>query len=91
VPTLVFNLHAQFEQLRASGMFPRMRDRIRARDEALQGQVNPMVSDHGTSSEARQYSGREVSPDWQAPFEPNPQALLGQSEQVSSRAPEGAP
>ena len=47
VPTLVFNLHAQFEELRASGAFPRMRDLIRARDEALQGQVNPMVSDHG--------------------------------------------
>lgn len=72
VPTLVFNLHAQFEQLRASGAFPRMRDRIRARDEALQGQINPMVSDHGESSEARQYSGRAVSADWQAPFEPDP-------------------
>ena len=80
VPTLVFNLHAQFEQLRASGTFSRMRDRIRTRDEALQGQINPMVSDHGTSSEARQYSGREVGADWRAPFEPNPHALLGQSE-----------
>lgn len=78
VPTLVFNLHAQFEQLRASGTFSRMRDRIRARDRALQGQINPMVSDYGTSSEARQYSGREVGPDWRAPFEPDPQALVGQ-------------
>ena len=69
VPTLVFNLHEQFEQLRASGAFPRMRDRIRARDEALQGQINPMVSDHGQSSEARQYSGRKVDADWHAPFE----------------------
>ena len=33
----------------AEGTFPRMRDRIRARDEALQGRVNPMVSDHGDS------------------------------------------
>jgi FPC/CPF motif-containing protein YcgG len=72
VPTLVFNPHAQFEQLRASGMFPGMRDRIRARDQALQGQINPMVSDHGTSSEARQYSGREVGADWRAPFESAP-------------------
>jgi FPC/CPF motif-containing protein YcgG len=61
VPTLVFNLHAQFEQLRASGTFPGLRDRIRARDEALQGRVNPMVSDYGQTSEARQYSGREVA------------------------------
>ena len=72
VPTLVFNLHSQFEELRASGAFPRMRDLIRARDQALQGQVNPMVDDHGQSSEARQYSGRAVSADWQAPFEADP-------------------
>ena len=43
-PTLAFNLHEQFEALRASGRFPRMRDRIRQRDEHLQGFVNPMVA-----------------------------------------------
>jgi FPC/CPF motif-containing protein YcgG len=69
VPTLVFNLHEQFEELRASGRYHRMRDLIRERDEQLQGSVNPMVSDHGTVSEARQYSGREVGPAWEAPFE----------------------
>ena len=90
VPTLVFNLHAQFEQLRASGTFSRMRDRIRARDRALQGQINPMVSDYGTSSEARQYSGREVGPDWRAPFEPDPQALVGQYRHAS-RTPARCP
>lgn len=68
-PTLVFNLHEQFEQLRASGNFPRMRDLIRARDEQLQGSVNPMVADHGAASEARQYSGRNVAPTWTAPFD----------------------
>ncbi|MEP6631484.1 MAG: guanitoxin biosynthesis heme-dependent pre-guanitoxin N-hydroxylase GntA [Lapillicoccus sp.] len=68
-PTLVFNLHEQFEQLRASGRFERMRDTIRDRDERLQGSVNPMVSDHGTGSEARQYSGRAVDDSWLAPFE----------------------
>ncbi|MEO7234920.1 MAG: guanitoxin biosynthesis heme-dependent pre-guanitoxin N-hydroxylase GntA, partial [Lapillicoccus sp.] len=69
LPTLVFNLHEQFEQLRASGRFERMRDTIRDRDERLQGSVNPMVSDHGTGSEARQYSGRAVDDSWLAPFE----------------------
>ena len=69
VPTLVFNLHEQFERLRASGRFDRMRDTIRERDERLQGSINPMVSDHGTASEARQYSGREVDDSWLAPFE----------------------
>jgi uncharacterized protein len=67
-PTLVFNLHAQFEELRASGKFTRMRDKIRERDRQLQGSINPMVADHGQDSEARQYSGRQVGPGWQAPF-----------------------
>jgi FPC/CPF motif-containing protein YcgG len=68
MPALVFNLHEQFELLRASGVYPRMRDKIRQRDEQLQGTPNPMVADHGTSSEARQYSGRRVGPQWRAPF-----------------------
>jgi FPC/CPF motif-containing protein YcgG len=68
-PTLVFNLHAQFEALRAAGYYERMRDAIRARDERLQGSVNPMVRDHGRSPSASQYSGREVGPGWEAPFE----------------------
>lgn len=67
-PTLVFNLHEQFELLREQGGFERMRDLIRARDRALQGSVNPMAVDHGQLSEARQYSGRAVEPDWRAPF-----------------------
>ena len=89
VPTLVFNLHAQFEELRASGSFPRMRDLIRTRDEALQGTINPMVSDHGQSSEARQYSGREVGPEWQAPFEADTDAPHGQSDHAVAQSPKG--
>src|SRR6476620_7390004 len=46
LPTLVFNLHEQFEELRQSERFERMRDTIRRRDQALQGSVNPMVADH---------------------------------------------
>ncbi len=65
----MFNVHRQFEELRESGQFPRMRDRIRERDASLQGSVNPMVSDHGNNSEARQYSGRQVGRSWQAPFD----------------------
>lgn len=67
LPTLVFNLHEQFEELRASDRFERMRDTIRRRDTELQGSTNPMVADHGRSSEARQYSGRSVPEDWEAP------------------------
>ncbi|WP_404352720.1 YqcI/YcgG family protein [Phycicoccus jejuensis] len=71
VPTLVFNLHDQFERLRADGRYQRMRDTIRRRDTHLQGGVNPMVADHGTASEARQYSGRAVPADWTPPFAPH--------------------
>lgn len=67
LPTLVFNLHEQFEELRASDRFERMRDTIRRRDAELQGSLNPMVADHGRSSEARQYSGRSVPEGWEAP------------------------
>lgn len=75
LPVLVFNLHEQFESLREEGGFERMRDTIRRRDEELQGSINPMVSDHGETSEARQYSGRKLERAWEAPFEPDPEAV----------------
>lgn len=67
-PTLVFNLHDQFEQLRAMDRYERMRQRILARDEELAGSINPMLARHGENSEARQYSGRQVGEGWQCPF-----------------------
>jgi FPC/CPF motif-containing protein YcgG len=67
-PALVFHLHDQFEQLRASGVYDKMRSTILARDVALAGDVNPMLARHGTMSEARQYSGRAVGSDWVCPF-----------------------
>jgi FPC/CPF motif-containing protein YcgG len=66
-PALVFNPHAQFDRLRADGKWKRMQKAIRAREIALQGNVNPMLSDFGERSEARQYSGRAVSDDWTPP------------------------
>jgi FPC/CPF motif-containing protein YcgG len=68
VPCIAFNLHDQFEQLRASGKYDRMQRAIRARDVALQGGVNPVLTRFGEASEARQYSGREVNADWGCPF-----------------------
>lgn len=67
-PTMVFNLHAQFEQLRDEGKYERMRDRILDRDVALAGSINPMLARHGEASEARQYSGRAVGDGWSCPF-----------------------
>lgn len=68
LPTLVFNPHAQFEELRKAGKYVGMRDAIRARDELFQGTANPMLSDHGASLQASQYSGRHVPEEWSAPF-----------------------
>lgn len=67
-PAMVFNLHDQFERLRAEGKYESMREKILVRDEALAGSRNPMLAPHGTSSEARQYSGREVDAGWRCPF-----------------------
>ncbi|QAA81091.1 YqcI/YcgG family protein [Aequorivita sp. H23M31] len=66
--TLVFNLHWQFEKLREMGVYHKVRDKIRKRDKALQGQINPVLADFGDSSEARQYSGRNVGEKWKCPF-----------------------
>lgn len=67
-PVLVFNLHDQFEQLRAQGKYEGMREKILLRDEALAGSRNPMLARHGEVSEARQYSGRMVGEQWRCPF-----------------------
>lgn len=67
-PTMVFNLHVQFEELREKGNYNKMRDGIRARDEKLQGFINPMMEDHGVTSEAKQYSGMAVDESWKCPF-----------------------
>lgn len=67
-PVMVFNLHDQFEVLRAQGKYEGMREKIMVRDEALAGSRNPMLARHGEASEARQYSGRRVGDEWQCPF-----------------------
>lgn len=67
-PALVFNLHDQFERLRAEGRYEDIRDTIVKRDVKIQGSRNPMLKQFGTSSEARQYSGRSVDEHWKCPF-----------------------
>lgn len=69
-PTIVFNLHEQFTELRKADKYERMREVILARDEAFDGKPNPMIARHGEISEARQYSGRAVGSDWVCPFAP---------------------
>lgn len=71
-PTLVFNLHWQFEKLREMGTYRRVRNTIRKRDKKRQGYINPMLQDFGNDTEARQYSGRKVEKNWKCPFHHNP-------------------
>jgi hypothetical protein len=68
-PAMVFNLHDQFEQLRAQGRYEKLRDSIVARDIALAGSANPMLARHGSASEAQQYSGRLIDSEWACPFQ----------------------
>ncbi|MBU2929423.1 guanitoxin biosynthesis heme-dependent pre-guanitoxin N-hydroxylase GntA [Winogradskyella psychrotolerans] len=67
-PTIVFNLHTQFEQLRAMGSYKKVKKRIRKRDKKLQGHINPVLKDFGKDSETKQYSGRAVDSRWKCPF-----------------------
>ncbi len=71
-PTLVFNAHEQFENLRADGRFEPLQRRIRERELKLDGRINPNLADYGYHSEARQYSGRPTEPTWTCPFRPRP-------------------
>jgi FPC/CPF motif-containing protein YcgG len=86
-PTLVFNPHEQFERLRAAGKWPRLQESIRARDVALQGNINPMLSDFGVKPEARQYSGRAVEENWHVPSPTN--KPLTSKDATPSRCPFG--
>jgi len=68
-PCLVFNFHDQFDAMRESGAYDKLRTAIRARDVALQGDVNPVLAAFGEGSEARQYSGRADAANAGCPFQ----------------------
>ncbi|MBD3584120.1 YqcI/YcgG family protein [Salinimonas sp. HHU 13199] len=67
-PSIVFNLHQQFEKLRSEDKFDSFQQHIRQRDKIFNGQENPMLNNHGCDSEARQYSGRSLEPNWKCPL-----------------------
>lgn len=67
---VAFNPHSQFRRLKQDGRYDRLKQAVRDRDIALQGQANPMLAEHGEVSEASQYSGRQVLPGWDCPFRP---------------------
>lgn len=67
-PAMVFNPHAQFEELRRTNKFESIKNAIRKKDISLSGSVNPMLEDFGEKSEAFQYSGRKYDSTWHCPF-----------------------
>lgn len=69
-PTVVLNLHSQFEALRHKNKYETMRKTILQRDENFCGSTNPMLHRHGEGSAATQYSGRQVDASWRCPFHP---------------------
>jgi FPC/CPF motif-containing protein YcgG len=67
-PAIVFNPHVQFETLRKMKRYEKMKRIVRQRDMRFSGSINPMLSDFGNQSEARQYSGRAYSHGWECPL-----------------------
>ncbi|CAN5143737.1 guanitoxin biosynthesis heme-dependent pre-guanitoxin N-hydroxylase GntA [soil metagenome] len=67
-PSLIFNPHQQFEDLRASGKFAKMKYAVRKKEVALSGSINPMLRDFGEFSEVYQYSGKVYDDNWQCPL-----------------------
>ncbi|HEX8562067.1 MAG TPA: guanitoxin biosynthesis heme-dependent pre-guanitoxin N-hydroxylase GntA [Flavobacterium sp.] len=67
-PAIVFNPHAQFEQLRDQNQYDKMKKIIRKRDIALEGSINPMLEDFGTASEVYQYTGQQLDQTWKCPL-----------------------
>ena len=73
MPALAFNAHFQFQELKTQSgkdgqgtMFETFQRLIRRNDMALQGSINPSLSE----VEAKQYSGRLAEKTWQCPFRP---------------------
>lgn len=68
-PTLVFNAHHMFQNLRTEGKFDRFQNVIRKKEVELQKGINPNLTNYGDASDARQYSGVHHPGDWKPPFE----------------------
>jgi uncharacterized protein len=67
-PMLAFNPHAQFVRLRETGIWEKIQEAVRHLDMRLQGDINPVLTDFGADTEAKQYSGRLIESDWHPPF-----------------------
>ena len=68
VPAIVFNSHKQFKFLKETGAYEKMQNEIRSRDIAIQGSINPLLSNFGDSSEAIQYAANSNGGHFSCPF-----------------------
>lgn len=67
-PSIVFNLFAQFDELKRRGEFFPMVSLNRTRDKKFSGRENPMALEHGEKWESIQFSGRQNAKNWRCPF-----------------------
>lgn len=80
-PTIVFNPHVQFDEMRKANRYEKLKKIVRRRDIAYSGSVNPMLTDFGERSEVYQYSGNKYDGDWTCPLH----IAHGKSENNSSQ------
>lgn len=78
-PVLTFNPHVFFVKLRETGQYAKLKNIVRKRDLSYSGSINPMLDEHGKSSEVFQYSGRQYSNDWECPLKINHAAITDHS------------
>ena len=86
-PVLVFNPHAQFEKLRETTQYTKLKNIVRKRDIAYTGSINPMLDDFGSSSEVYQYSGKQYDQAWACPLKINHESTSNYSSQEWSSIP----
>lgn len=70
-PSIVFNPHAQFQQLKVTNKYENLKKVVRKRDMLYSGSVNPMLNDFGRASEVYQYTGKVYNKSWKCPFKSN--------------------
>ena len=67
-PAIVFNPHVQFEEMRRTNRYEKLKKIVRRRDIEYSGSINPMLADFGERSEVYQYSGNMYDEDWKCPL-----------------------
>ncbi|MEO7446407.1 MAG: guanitoxin biosynthesis heme-dependent pre-guanitoxin N-hydroxylase GntA, partial [Ferruginibacter sp.] len=67
-PVLIFNPHEQFQQMKTTGQYDKMKAIVRKRDLTFSGSLNPMLDDFGKTSEALQYTGKAYPGEWKCPL-----------------------